>query len=77
MGVEDLVIHTGRVTGVIARQGVERRLYGAPAVVLATGGIGQLYRCRPGFKVFYPTPMCLCTFRAASDGCRPKAIVSG
>jgi len=42
--VEDLVIHHGRVTGVIARQGAERRLYGAPAVVLATGGIGQLYR---------------------------------
>ncbi len=42
--VEDLVLHADRITGVIARQGNERRLYGTPAVVLATGGIGQLYR---------------------------------
>jgi L-aspartate oxidase len=42
--VEALVVHASRVTGVIARQGAERRLYSAPAVVLATGGIGQLYR---------------------------------
>jgi L-aspartate oxidase len=42
--VEDLVVQAGRVTGVMARQDTERRLFGAPAVVLATGGIGQLYR---------------------------------
>ena len=42
--VEELMVQAGRVMGVIARQGAERRLYGAPAVVLATGGIGQLYR---------------------------------
>ncbi|ETW97180.1 MAG: hypothetical protein ETSY1_23710 [Candidatus Entotheonella factor] len=42
--VEELVVHAGRVAGVMARQGGERRLYRAPAVVLATGGIGQLYR---------------------------------
>ena len=42
--VEELVVQTGRVIGVIARQDAERRLFGASAVVLATGGIGQLYR---------------------------------
>ncbi|ETW96338.1 MAG: hypothetical protein ETSY2_46605 [Candidatus Entotheonella gemina] len=42
--VEELVADAGRVSGVIARQGAECCLYHAPAVVLATGGIGQLYR---------------------------------
>ncbi len=42
--VEELVIRAGRVTGVMARQDTVRRFYSASAVVLATGGIGQLYR---------------------------------
>jgi L-aspartate oxidase len=42
---EDLVVHGGRVVGVIARgpQGRAEK-FPAGAVVLATGGIGQLYR---------------------------------
>ena len=42
--VEKLTSHAGRVTGVIARQGAERHFFSAAAVVLATGGIGRLYR---------------------------------
>lgn len=42
--VEELAVHAGRATGVIARRDTERRLFGALAVVLATGGSGQLYR---------------------------------
>ncbi|PON14969.1 L-aspartate oxidase [Candidatus Entotheonella serta] len=42
--VVELVVNAGRVVGVLARQGAEHRLYRAPAAVLATGGIGQLYR---------------------------------
>ena len=42
--VEELASHAGRVTGVSARLDAARRHYSASAVVLATGGIGRLYR---------------------------------
>lgn len=42
---EELVLDGGRVAGVLARDADGARLYfRAPAVVLATGGIGRLYR---------------------------------
>jgi L-aspartate oxidase len=41
---EDLVLHKRRVIGLLARQGECWRTYAARAVVLATGGIGQLFR---------------------------------
>ena len=42
----DLIVHDGVVGGVHARDNAtgEMRAYAAPAVVLATGGIGRLYR---------------------------------
>ena len=42
---EDLLQDEGRVVGVYARRGTERLLFNARAVVLATGGVGGLYRC--------------------------------
>ncbi|MDQ2872474.1 MAG: L-aspartate oxidase [Candidatus Eremiobacteraeota bacterium] len=43
---DDLLLHDGRVTGVIAHdaQTGERTVYRSGATVLATGGIGRLYR---------------------------------
>jgi L-aspartate oxidase len=42
----DLVLDGGRVVGALTVEGDGRRmLHLAPAVVLATGGIGQLYQC--------------------------------
>jgi len=41
--LRDLVVETGRVTGVELLVGGERRTVPADAVVLATGGAGQLY----------------------------------
>jgi L-aspartate oxidase len=42
----DLVLDGGRVAGVLAEEADGRRmLHLAPAVVLATGGLGQLYLC--------------------------------
>ncbi|HEX4954310.1 MAG TPA: L-aspartate oxidase [Thermoanaerobaculia bacterium] len=43
---EDLVVEKGRVVGLVARRADGRReLHLARAVVLATGGIGQVYGC--------------------------------
>jgi L-aspartate oxidase len=41
---EDLLTDGGRVVGVYAHRGAERLLFSARAVVLATGGVGGLYR---------------------------------
>ena len=41
---EDLLADEGRVVGIYARRGTERLLFNARAVVLATGGVGGLYR---------------------------------
>jgi L-aspartate oxidase len=43
--VEDLIVHNQQVIGVVARHGGnDWRVHAARAVVLATGGIGQLFR---------------------------------
>ena len=40
---DDLLIRNQRIIGLIARQGTSRQVHLAKAVVLATGGIGQLF----------------------------------
>ncbi len=41
--VVDLVRARGRVAGVVSAQGKQRTVYTAPAVVIATGGAGQIF----------------------------------
>jgi L-aspartate oxidase len=41
---EELLVRHGRVVGVLARQGEYWQTYAARAVILATGGLGQVFR---------------------------------
>ncbi|MBI3419569.1 MAG: L-aspartate oxidase [Proteobacteria bacterium] len=42
---QDLRVENGAVTGIVLVNGVRRAVLSAEAVVLATGGIGQIYAC--------------------------------